>query len=145
MILMMACGIFIAATSLTGLAVEGAHGTTIKVEKLVQSSQSWDGSPLPAYPSGTPEIQILKITIPPKTQLARHYHTVINAGVLLSGQLTVVKTGSQKTIRKLKAGEPLVELVNAEHYGVNESAEAAVILVFYASEKGKAITVKTED
>ena len=34
-------------------------------EKLVVSSQAWTGQKLPPYPSGQPEISILKITIPP--------------------------------------------------------------------------------
>jgi hypothetical protein len=49
---------------------------TVKVDVLSQTSSSWDGSPLPAYLKGAPEVTILKITIPPKTQLPPHKHLV---------------------------------------------------------------------
>ncbi len=42
-------------------------------------------SPLPAYP----EVTILRIHIPPGATLPLHEHPVINAGVLLKGELTV--------------------------------------------------------
>jgi hypothetical protein len=55
---------------------------------------------------------------------------VINAGVLLSGQLTVV-TADEKTLH-LKAGDPIVEVVNTSHYGINQGNVPAEIVVFYA-------------
>lgn len=110
------------------------------VEVLARAGSSWDGAPLPGYPAGRPEITILKITIPPGVKLPRHEHPVINAGVLLRGALTVV-TDQGKTLR-LKAGDPIVEVVNSWHYGVNEGAEPAEIIVFYAGTPGCPITVK---
>jgi len=112
----------------------------VRAEVLAKSSSSWDGSPLPAYPKGVPEISILKITIPPGAQLPLHKHPVINAGVLLSGELTVV-TEDHKTLH-LKAGEPIVEVVNKWHSGKNEGSTAAEIIVFYAGTPGTPITVK---
>lgn len=109
------------------------------VKTLVKSTQRWDGALLPAYPQGQPEISILRITIPAGTQLHTHSHPVINAGVLLSGQLTVV-TQEGKTLH-LKAGDPIVEVVNTSHYGVNEGKTPAEIIVFYAGVVDKPITV----
>ena len=63
---------------------------TIEVNVLAKTSSSWDGRELPEYPEGKPEITILKIIIPPHMQLPLHKHPVINAGVLLKGNLTVV-------------------------------------------------------
>jgi hypothetical protein len=57
---------------------------TVKTDVLAKNSVSWDGANLPDYAKGTPEITILRIKIPPKTQLPLHKHPVINAGVLLS-------------------------------------------------------------
>jgi hypothetical protein len=82
----------------------------IKVQTLVQSTSSWDGSQLPNYPAGQAQITILKITIPPQTELPLHKHPVINAGVLLQGNLTVVAEAND--VLHLKAGDPIVELVN---------------------------------
>lgn len=57
----------------------------VNVDVLAKTSVSWDGTPLPNYPTGKPEITILRIQIPPKVQLPLHEHPVINAGVLLIG------------------------------------------------------------
>ena len=95
---------------------------------------------LPSYPKGKPEITILRIQIPPKVQLPLHEHPVINAGVLLKGELTVV-TKEEDRLR-LKAGDSIVEVVNKWHYGINEGNEYAEIIVFYAGVQGSRITIK---
>ncbi len=112
----------------------------IQTAVLAKTGVSWDGSGLPAYPVGTPEITILKIKIPAGAKLPLHKHPVINAGVLLSGELTVV-TEDDKTLH-LKAGEPVIEVVNKWHYGMNTGDKTAEILVFYAGVQDTPITVK---
>ena len=112
----------------------------ITVETLVKSTASWDGKALPAYPEGRPEITILRIRIPAGAKLEMHRHPVINAGVLLAGELAVV-TKDFRTL-KLKAGDALVEVVDTWHYGRNEGLVTAEIIVFYAGEEGKPITVQ---
>jgi quercetin dioxygenase-like cupin family protein len=116
---------------------EEPNGVQVKV--LAKTSSSWDGSHLPDYPKGTPEITILRIKIPPGAQLPLHTHPVINAGVLLDGELTVV-TKDNRTLH-LKAGDPIVEVVNKWHYGKNEGAGTAELIVFYAGEQGTPITI----
>ena len=108
-------------------------------KELVKTAKSWDGKVLPAYPQGQPEITILRINIPPGTRLDTHRHPVINAGMLISGQLTVVTTEG-KTLH-LKAGDPIVEVVNTSHYGINEGEVPAEIIVFYAGVHKTPITV----
>ena len=119
-------------------AVETATDAVQAVE-LVKTSSSWDGNTLPAYPKGEPEITILKITVPPDTQLPMHEHPVINAGVLIKGELTVI-TEDNKTLH-MRAGDAIVEVVNTWHFGKNEGDEPAEILVFYAGVKGTPITI----
>lgn len=109
------------------------------VNQLVKATRSWNGDPLPAYPQGQPEITILRIGIPAGARLETHSHPVINAGVLTSGQLTVV-TKDGKTLQ-LKAGDPIVEVMNTAHYGVNQGKVPAEIIVFYAGVSGRPITV----
>jgi len=114
----------------------------VQVVRLIQSLNSWDGTPLPAYPAGQPEVTILRITVPPGVRLPLHEHPVINAGVLLRGELTVVT--EQGEALHLKAGEPIVEVVDKWHYGTNEGSEPAEIIVFYAGVQGESITVKQD-
>ena len=116
------------------------EGNAVKTDVLARSTVSWDGSDLPNYPKGKPEITILRIKISPKTKLPLHKHPVINSGVLLKGTLTVVTKEGE--ISRLKAGDSIVEVVNKWHYGINEGNESAEIIVFYAGVKGSPITIK---
>lgn len=113
---------------------------TVQVDVLAKTRTSWDGIALPNYAKGNPEITILRIKIPPKVQLPLHKHPLINAGVLLNGELTVV-TEDKETLH-LKAGDSIVEVVDKWHYGKNEGNEAAEIIVFYAGVQGSPITIK---
>lgn len=118
----------------------GGGEAGVQVARLAQTGASWDGKALPAYGPGEPEITILRITIPAGVTLPRHYHPVINAGVLISGELTVYAESGQ--VLRLRAREPIVEVVDTWHYGVNEGDAPAEIIVFYAGNKGEPITVK---
>src|SRR6476660_7590460 len=108
-------------------------------EKLTVSTEAWTGQKLPAYPSGQPEVSVLKVTIPPGQRLPMHKHPVINAAVVLRGELTVT-TGKNKVLR-VKAGHPMIEVVDVWHYGANHGTEPVELIAFYAGVKGMPITV----
>ena len=112
----------------------------IRSVQLIKSTTSWDGQSLPVCETGTPEVTILRITVPPHCTLPRHMHPVINAGVLLKGELTVTTDSGQ--VLHLNPYDPIVEVVNTWHYGKNEGDEPAEIIVFYAGEEGEPITIK---
>lgn len=116
--------------------------TKKEVITLVKTTESWNGTQLPKYPEGQPEITILKITIPGNSILPLHRHPEINAGVILKGELTVISETNDTLY--LKAGEPIVELVNIWHLGKNEGNEPVEIVVFYAGTKGNPITIIKE-
>lgn len=109
------------------------------VRELVRSTESWNGSPLPQLFEGETEVTILQITIPPKSRLPLHKHPLINAGILLSGELTVRTEGDD--VKHLKAGDALIELVNEWHYGENAGDQPAVIAVVYVGEKGTPLSI----
>ena len=112
----------------------------ITVKQLAKTTKSWNGATLPAYQKGQPEITILRISIEPNAKLPIHEHPVINAGVLLKGELTV-HTLSGKTLN-MKAGDPIVECVDTWHYGANEGTNVAEIIVFYAGITNELVTIK---
>lgn len=98
------------------------------VTRVAETASSWDGAPLPAYPAGRPQVTILRATIP------RHTHAVVNAGVILRGELTVVSdNGTERTFR---AGEGIVELVGTVHYGENRGDGETEMVMFYAGTEG---------
>lgn len=115
------------------------YGQPTTVETLAKSSTSWDGATLPAYPTGQPEVTLLRITIPAGQKLPVHTHPVINVGLLLKGELTV-QTEDGKTL-VLRAGDPIVETVDTWHHGQNTGTEPAEIVVFYAGTQGQPVTL----
>ena len=116
------------------------NDNAVTVDVLAKTTSSWNGATLPSYLTGQPEVTILKISIPPHVRLPLHQHPVINAGVLLQGKLTVV-TKEGETLH-LEAGDPIVEVVNTWHYGINEGDGPAEIIVFYAGIQGQPVTTK---
>jgi quercetin dioxygenase-like cupin family protein len=129
----------ICSTLLLG-CVSAKNTNTIEVEVLAKTNTSWNGDGLPNYSKGKPEISILRVVIPPGTILPLHKHPMINAGVLLKGQLTVML--EDNTTLHLKAGDSIVEVVNKWHYGKNEGSEPAEIIVFYAGTRGEQLSIK---
>lgn len=111
----------------------------VQVETLLRGDRSWDGSLLPPYPAGQPEVTILRVTVPPGRRLEAHRHPMINAGVLLQGRLRVHAEGGRTVL--LEAGQPLIEVVNRSHYGESLGPEPAVILVVYAGVQGQPLSV----
>jgi quercetin dioxygenase-like cupin family protein len=124
------------------LSCEKKELVVIKIEKLAETSKSWNGDPLPNYLVGTPKITVMKFTIPPKTKMKWHKHLVINSGIILKGELTVVD--DDNSILELKEGDVIVELVNKYHYGENKGDIPVEIVVFYSGTVDVPITVLKE-
>lgn len=113
---------------------------SVEAEVMLKTTTSWDGAELPSYPQGQPEVTIVKITVPKGVQLPMHQHPVINAGIVLKGEITVTKKSGEKII--LKAGDAIAEVVEQWHFGANIGDDPAEIIVFYAGVKNEPITVK---
>ncbi len=110
----------------------------MQVEVLAKSVASWNGSPLPAYPAEQPEVTVLKIRIAPGARLPMHKHPVINAAVMLAGDLTVMTEAGKK--KRFSRGDAIVEVVDQWHYGYNDGPDIAELIVFYAGAQGQPIT-----
>jgi quercetin dioxygenase-like cupin family protein len=120
----------------------GADIPGVSVETRVKTNQTWDGTVLPAYPTNSPEISVLRFNIAPGAQLPPHLHPVINVAYVITGELTV--TTDQGLKKQLKAGDAVVELVNQIHYGKNEGTEPVELVVVYAGTNGQKVTVLGE-
>jgi len=133
--------IFILLSIVFSCSNSGTELKEVQVQKLLQTTKSWNGADLPEYPDGKPEISIVKVSIPPHSKLDLHKHTIINAGVLVGGELTVI-TENKDTLR-MKSGDALSEVVETWHYGLNEGETTAEIIVFYAGTPGTPLSVHT--
>ena len=114
----------------------------IKVEQVLQTTQSWDGTPYASYPSGQPQVTVLKITIPPDTALHWHRHPIISVAYVLSGHLTVEKRDTGER-RILEPGQALAETVETTHRGFTTD-EPVELIVFYAGRSGLPLTINQE-
>lgn len=123
----------------TGLC---AREPQIKVDQVLQTTQSWDRIPYPKYPAGQPQVTVLRITIPPHTALHWHRHPVISVGYVLSGHLALEKrdTGERTIVR---AGQPVAETVQTTHRGFTTD-EPVELIVFYAGQVGVPLTINEE-
>jgi quercetin dioxygenase-like cupin family protein len=127
--------------SLTSL-VANAREPQTEVQQLLQTTQAWDGTAYQAYPKGQPQVTVLRIKIPAHTALHWHYHPVISAGYVVSGELTVEKQGTNEHVT-VHAGQALTETVSTIHRGFTTD-QPVELIVFYAGEAGTPITVDKE-
>jgi quercetin dioxygenase-like cupin family protein len=123
-------------------AQSAATQSQVKVEQLLQTAQSWDGVKYAAYPTGQPQVTLIKISIPPHTILDWHRHPMISVAYILSGTLTVEKreTGQRKTVH---AGQALAETIQTVHRGYTQN-EPVELIVFYAGRPGLPLSIKVK-
>ena len=81
--------------------------------ELIRTSQSWDGVELPDYLAGRPELVAVKYEIPAGEKLGWHHHPVMNHGILVQGELTIIGLDGQEKV--FHEGEVIVEMVNTIH------------------------------
>ena len=113
---------------------------TVKTTELVRTSQSWDGVELPDYLQGRPEIVGMKYEIPAGQKLGIHYHPVMNFGILVQGELTIVsEEGLEKVVHE---GEAIVEMVGTVHHGENRGKKPVILYMFYLSQTGLPLSVQ---
>src|SRR5215471_7050138 len=134
-------GLFLlyAAFALLGEATAGENSQrAVRSETLLQTGSSWDGEPYKSYPSGQPELSILKITLAPHTELEWHSHPIPNAAYLVSGEITLERKEDGKK-QHFAAGQALSETVDTFHRGIAGN-EPVVLIVFYAGSPGVPLT-----
>ena len=111
----------------------------IETIELIRTSQSWDGTELPDYFQGRPEIIAMKYVIPQGEKLAWHHHDAMNCGVLVQGKLTIIsQDGTTKIVHE---GEAVVEMVGTVHHGENRGDKTVILYMFYNAQTGQPLSV----
>ncbi len=112
----------------------------VETEELFRTSRSWDGAALPDYPKGRPELVAMKYVFPAGKKLGWHHHDVMNFGVLVQGELTIIaQDGTEKVVHE---GEAVVEMVGTVHHGENRGTKPAILYMFYLSQKGIPLSIQ---
>jgi quercetin dioxygenase-like cupin family protein len=132
------CG---ATAILSGCQESNGQGTQeVKSVELIRTSQSWDGVELPDYLHGRPELVAVKYEFPAGKKLGWHHHPVMNYGILVQGELTIIgQDGKEKVVNE---GEPVVEMVNTIHHGENRGNKTVILYMFYLSQKDLPLAVQ---
>ena len=112
----------------------------VSSQELIRTSQSWDGVELPDYFQGRPELVAVKYVFPAGKKLGWHHHPVMNYGILVQGELTIIgQDGKEKVVHE---GEAVVEMVNTIHHGENRGTKPVILYMFYLSQKGQQLAVQ---
>lgn len=108
-------------------------------ELVLQSDKAWNGQAYQHYPLGKPHLSVMRMSLPPHTELPWHTHPMPNAAYVLSGQLTIQdkETGECYTVH---AGEALNETTDSAHRGYTLD-DAAELVIFYAGVEGQPMSV----
>ena len=138
------CGATMASFSLTSCddakAQKDDAAPAVKSEELIRTSQSWDGVELPDYLQGRPELVAVKYEFPAGQKLGWHHHPVMNYGILVQGELTIIgQDGKEKVVHE---GEAVVEMVNTIHHGENRGNKDVILYMFYLSQKDLPLAVQ---
>jgi quercetin dioxygenase-like cupin family protein len=108
--------------------------------ELIRTDKSWDGVELPDYLQGRPELVAVKYVFPAGKKLGWHHHPVMNYGILVQGELTIIgQDGKEKVVHE---GEAVVEMVNTIHHGENRGDKDVILYMFYLSQEGKELAVQ---
>ena len=119
---------------------QAAPAKEVTSTELIRTSQSWDGVELPDYFEGRPELVAVKYVFPAGKKLGWHHHPVMNYGILVQGELTIIgQDGKEKVVHE---GEAVVEMVNTIHHGENRGTKDVILYMFYLSQKDLPLAVQ---
>ena len=133
------CCTVVLASACKGAKAQG-DSSEVKSSELIRTSQSWDGVELPDYLQGRPELVAVKYEFPAGKKLGWHHHPVMNYGILVQGELTIIgQDGKEKVVHE---GEAVVEMVNTIHHGENRGTKPVILYMFYLSQEGLPLAVQ---
>ena len=127
-----------AITLVQKAAAQGNQEPEVQTQILLSASSSWDGEPYQSYPSGQPELSVLKITLASHTQLEWHSHRMPSAAYIVAGELTLERKRDGKK-QRFTAGQAVSETIDTFHRGVAGN-DPVVLIVFYAGRLGMPLT-----
>ena len=127
-----------AITLVQKAATHGVKQPGVHIQILLSANSSWDGEPYQSYPSGQPELSVLKITLAPRTQLEWHSHPMPSAAYIVAGEVTLERKRDGKK-QRFTAGQAISETIDTFHRGVAGN-DPVVVIVFYAGRLGLPLT-----
>jgi len=114
-------------------------------EELFKANRTLGGRVV-AYPEGTPEMRVYRITLPVGAKIPLHIHPSPVVVVVEQGSLSNVRIVDGAEVTDIvEAGDGFLEGNPEEpHYVINKGSEPAVSLVTFASVEGMPNMVRVE-
>ena len=134
------CGASVLNSCKEARTQEDNSAQEVQHTELIRTNQSWDGVELPDYLQGRPELVAVKYVFPAGKKLGWHHHPVMNYGVLVQGELTIIGLDGKKKV--VHEGEAVVEMVNTIHHGENLGTKDCILYMFYLSQEGEQLAVQ---
>ncbi len=126
--------------TLTACASTHEHKETITSTQLIKTTTTWDGKAIHYPTDEKAQVTALMIEIPVNAETGWHRHPVPSFAMIVQGTLDVtLRDGS---VNHLKAGDPLVEVVDTAHNGRNTGDVPVKIMVFYTGTLNSVLTIK---
>jgi len=119
-----------------GAQVGGAGVTTTT---LVQSNTAVNGVPI-EFPLFRNQFTVLQVEVAPGGQIGRHMHPAFHAVYTLEGEWVDIQDGQQP--RTYRAGQTVIHSANTWEDVANRTAAPVKLLVVFANEAGKPLTVR---
>ncbi len=115
------------------------------VEELFKANRTLSGRVV-AYPDGTPEMRVYRITLPVGAKIPLHIHPSPVVVMVEQGKLSNVRIVDGAEVTDIiAAGEGFLEGHPGEpHYVINTGTEPAISLVTFASVEGMPNMVRVE-
>jgi quercetin dioxygenase-like cupin family protein len=121
------------------LAAGASHAQEATATRLYSATTSALGQPI-TLPAGNAEVVVWMYEIPAGARLPVHKHPFPRYAYVLAGTLQVSTADDARTWT-YKAGDFLIEMIDAWHYGTNIGTEPVRLLVIDQVEQGRSNTV----
>ncbi|MDI9569158.1 MAG: cupin domain-containing protein [Pseudomonadota bacterium] len=119
-----------------------AYGSGVTARVLAKTTVTGNGQRI-VYPTdGQAEVTAMLVEIAPGAETGWHRHSIPVYAYVLAGELTVELEDGKKL--PFKAGDAIIEVVNAFHNGRNVGKEQVRLAVFYLGVKGTPNVIKKE-
>ena len=90
-----------------------------------------------------PQVVSTEYVFPAGQKLGWHHHPVMNYGILVQGELTII--GLDGKTHVVHEGEAVVEMVGTVHHGENRGTKDCILYMFYLSQKDLPLAVQHPD
>jgi quercetin dioxygenase-like cupin family protein len=130
---------FVSGTALRAPAQDAGAAAKATATRLFSATTTAAGQPI-VLPKGNAEVVVWIYEIPAGAKLPVHKHPSARYAYVLAGTLRVASADESRSW-EYRAGDFIVEMIDAWHYGTNIGSEPVRLLVIDQVEAGQGNTI----